>query len=137
MLDLDLTYMVAWKNRAPEIKISFKREHAKSMQDTPKKPKHPLTQPRVYNTQSGVDDQIKPQNICFNRVVRHMVPEHDRLSRTLPLVVPLRSLEKLVIRSFKMVFLLPYQVYLPATTDSIEDARGSMPTTRPDISNAQ
>ena len=29
--------MVVWKDGEPEIKISFKREHAKGMQDTPKK----------------------------------------------------------------------------------------------------
>ncbi|KAH8598545.1 hypothetical protein B0O99DRAFT_683947 [Bisporella sp. PMI_857] len=34
--------MVAWKDGEPEIKISSKREFTKGMQDTPKKPKHPL-----------------------------------------------------------------------------------------------
>jgi hypothetical protein len=29
--------MVAWKDGEPEIKISFKREFTKGMQDTPKK----------------------------------------------------------------------------------------------------
>ncbi|KAI3324577.1 hypothetical protein HD806DRAFT_534041 [Xylariaceae sp. AK1471] len=38
----DLVYMVAWKDGETEIKTSFKREFTKGMQDTPKKPKHPL-----------------------------------------------------------------------------------------------
>jgi hypothetical protein len=29
--------MVAWKGKEPEIKIGFKREFAKGMEDTPKK----------------------------------------------------------------------------------------------------
>ncbi|KAK4178046.1 hypothetical protein QBC36DRAFT_299686 [Triangularia setosa] len=38
----DLLCMVAWQDGEPEIKIGFKRDLAKGMQDTPKKPKHPL-----------------------------------------------------------------------------------------------
>ncbi|KIW36203.1 uncharacterized protein PV06_11531 [Exophiala oligosperma] len=38
----DLLCMVAWKDGEPEIKIRFKREHTKGMQDNPNKPKHPL-----------------------------------------------------------------------------------------------
>ncbi|KAN0101619.1 Protein of unknown function (DUF3435) domain containing protein [Hyaloscypha variabilis] len=38
----DLVCMVAWKDEEPEIKIGFKRDFAKGMQNTPKKPKHLL-----------------------------------------------------------------------------------------------
>jgi hypothetical protein len=33
----DLTCMVGWKDGEPDIKVGFKREFAKGMQDTPKK----------------------------------------------------------------------------------------------------
>nr|CAG8993140.1 Unknown function [Thelonectria discophora] len=38
----DLVCMVGWKDGEPDIKMGFKRDVAKGMQDTPKKPKHPL-----------------------------------------------------------------------------------------------
>ncbi|KFZ14161.1 hypothetical protein V501_03379, partial [Pseudogymnoascus sp. VKM F-4519 (FW-2642)] len=38
----DLVCIVAWKNGEPEIKLSFKREKCKNMEETPKKPKHPI-----------------------------------------------------------------------------------------------
>ncbi|KAH8655514.1 hypothetical protein BX600DRAFT_525660 [Xylariales sp. PMI_506] len=38
----DLLCMVGWKDNEPDIKLSFKREMAKGMQNTPKKPKHPI-----------------------------------------------------------------------------------------------
>ncbi|KIW79865.1 hypothetical protein Z517_06480 [Fonsecaea pedrosoi CBS 271.37] len=48
---------------------------------------------RVQTTQSEADDHGDWRRSYFNRVVRHMVPERDRLARTLPLAVPLRSPE--------------------------------------------
>jgi len=51
------------------------------------------TQQRVRTTQCEVDDKGEWQRSYFDRVVRHMVPERDRLARTLPLAVPLRSPE--------------------------------------------
>jgi hypothetical protein len=48
---------------------------------------------RVHTTQCEVDDQGEWHRSYFDRVVRHMVPERDRLARTLPLAVPLRSTE--------------------------------------------
>ena len=48
---------------------------------------------RVETTQSEADDHGDWRRSYFNRVVRHMVPERDRLARTLPLAVPLRSPE--------------------------------------------
>ena len=33
----DLLCMVGWKDREPDIKVGFKRDFAKGMQDTPKK----------------------------------------------------------------------------------------------------
>jgi hypothetical protein len=36
-IEQDLTCMVGWKDGEPEIKIGFKRDLAKGMQDTPKK----------------------------------------------------------------------------------------------------
>jgi len=51
------------------------------------------TQQRVHTTQCEVDDQGEWHRSYFERVVRHMVPERDRLARTLPLAVPLRSPE--------------------------------------------
>tara|TARA_R110002060_G_scaffold36206_2_gene47165 strand:- start:1334 stop:2014 length:681 start_codon:yes stop_codon:yes gene_type:complete len=52
-----------------------------------------MTQRRVHTTQCGVDDQGEWHRSYFDRVVRRMVPERDRLARTLPLAVPLRSPE--------------------------------------------
>jgi hypothetical protein len=49
------------------------------------------TQRQVQITQRGLHDQGEWQHSYFDRVVRHMVPERDRLARTLPLAVPLRS----------------------------------------------
>jgi Protein of unknown function (DUF3435) len=51
------------------------------------------TQQRVYTTQCEVDNQGEWHRSYFDRVVRHMVPERDRLAYTLPLAAPLRSLE--------------------------------------------
>jgi hypothetical protein len=48
---------------------------------------------RVQTNQSEADEQGDWRRSYFNRVVRHMVPERDRLARTLPLTVPLRSPE--------------------------------------------
>jgi hypothetical protein len=48
---------------------------------------------RVHTTQCEADDQGEWRRSYFDRVVRHMVPERDRLARTLPLAVPLRSPE--------------------------------------------
>ncbi len=50
-------------------------------------------QRRVYTTKCEADDQGEWRRSCFGRAVRHMVPERDRLVRTLPLAVPLRSQE--------------------------------------------
>jgi hypothetical protein len=50
-------------------------------------------QRRVHTTQCEADDQGEWRRSYFDRVVRHMVPERDRLARTLPLAVPLRSPE--------------------------------------------
>jgi hypothetical protein len=51
------------------------------------------TQRRLRTTQCEESDQGEWHRSYFNRVVRHMVPERDRLSRTLALSVPLRSEE--------------------------------------------
>jgi hypothetical protein len=51
------------------------------------------TQRRVDTTQCEIDDQGEWHRSYFDRVVRHMVPERDRLARTLLLAVPLRSPE--------------------------------------------
>ncbi|TAQ83756.1 hypothetical protein B7494_g7916 [Chlorociboria aeruginascens] len=51
------------------------------------------TQRRVYTTQCEVDDQGEWHRSYFDRVVRRMVPERDRLARTLPIAAPLRSPE--------------------------------------------
>ncbi|KAK8071921.1 hypothetical protein PG996_005269 [Apiospora saccharicola] len=40
----DIICMVGWKDGEPEFKVDFKREHTKGMQDTPKKPEHPLAE---------------------------------------------------------------------------------------------
>ncbi|KAK8038354.1 hypothetical protein PG994_015121 [Apiospora phragmitis] len=42
--DYDIICMIGWKDGEPEFKIDFKREHTKGMQDTPKKPEHPLAE---------------------------------------------------------------------------------------------
>lgn len=51
------------------------------------------TERRLHTTQCEESDQGEWQRGYFDRVVRHMVPERDRLSRTLALSVPLRSEE--------------------------------------------
>ena len=51
------------------------------------------TQRRVHTTQCEVDDQGEWHRSYFDRVVRRMVPERDRLARTLPIAAPLRSPE--------------------------------------------
>jgi hypothetical protein len=51
------------------------------------------TQLRLCTTQCEESDQGEWHRSYFDRVVRHMVPERDRLSRTLTLSAPLRSEE--------------------------------------------
>ena len=48
---------------------------------------------RVHNTDSNGDQKGEWQRSYFDRVVRHMVPERDRLANTLPLAASLRSPE--------------------------------------------
>ncbi|KAG9244994.1 hypothetical protein BJ878DRAFT_420194 [Calycina marina] len=55
--------------------------------------KYRRTQRRVHSAQCEVDDQGEWHRSYFDRVVRHMVPERDRLARTLPIAAPLRSPE--------------------------------------------
>jgi hypothetical protein len=50
-------------------------------------------QQRVHTTQCKADDRGEWRPSYFDRVVRHMVPERDRLAQTLPLAVPLQSSE--------------------------------------------
>jgi molecular chaperone GrpE (heat shock protein) len=50
-------------------------------------------QQRVNTTRCEIDDQGEWHRSYFERVVRHMVPERDRLARTLSLAAPLRSPE--------------------------------------------
>ena len=51
------------------------------------------TERRLRTTQCEESNQGEWQHSFFDRVIRHMVPERDRLSRTLALSVPLRSKE--------------------------------------------
>lgn len=46
---------------------------------------------RAHNTDSNGDQKGEWQRSYFDRVVRHMVPERDRLANTLPLAASLRS----------------------------------------------
>lgn len=48
---------------------------------------------RVHSTDSNGDQKGEWQRSYFDRVVRHMVPERDRLANTLPLAASLRSPE--------------------------------------------
>ncbi|KAK0611658.1 hypothetical protein B0T14DRAFT_413287, partial [Immersiella caudata] len=55
--------------------------------------KYKKGQPRVYDTQCETYDEGDWRRSYFDRVVRHMIPERDRLADTLVLAVPLRSPE--------------------------------------------
>jgi hypothetical protein len=50
------------------------------------------TQRRAHAIQCEVDDQGEWHRSYFDHVARRMVPERDRLARTLPIAAPLRSL---------------------------------------------
>jgi hypothetical protein len=77
-------------------KLSTQRRHVYHQQEkliSAELANYRRAQRQLRTTQCEEDDQGEWHRSYFDRVVRHMVPERDRLSHTLTLSVPLRSEE--------------------------------------------